>query len=355
MSRANRQDRVQFRLGIGRKQVDRHHDRQAIFLHIFDVLFQIAGAAHDGIDVFLCKFCFRHAAMHLERPHRGDQHHRGGLQAAHAAFNVQKLFRAEVRAKSGFRHRIIGQLQAHAGRRQAVAAVGDVRKRTAVNNGRDVFQRLHQIGFDRFFQQRRHCPMHFQHAGCHRFAAVSVADHDFRQAVFQIIDIFGQAQHRHDLGGHGDVEAVLARHAMGLTAQTDHDIAQGPVVHVHGPPPDDPPRIDSQPVPLLEMIVERRRQQGMRGGNRVEIAGKMQIDVFHRHDLGIAAARRAALDSHAGAERRLTQHDDRFLAQFDEGLRHANGCSGLAFARRRRRDGRDQNQLAIGPLTDLFP
>jgi len=142
---------------------------------------------------------------------------------------------------------------------------------------------------------------------------------------------------------------------MSLAAQTDHDIAQGPVVHVHGPPPDDPPRIDCQSVPLLEMIVERRRQQGMRRGNRVEIAGKVQVDVLHRHDLGIAAARRAALDSHAGAERRLAQHDDRFLAQFDEGLRHADGRGGFAFARRGRRDGRDQNQLAVGPLTDLFP
>ena len=103
------------------------------------------------------------------------------------------------------------------------------------------------------------------------------------------------------------------------------------------------------------MIVERRREQGVRGGNRVEIAGKMQIDVFHRHDLGIAAARSAALDSHTGTERRFAQHDDRFLAQFDEGLRHTDGRGGFAFARRRRRDGCDQNQLAIGPLTDLFP
>ena len=103
--------------------------------------------------------------------------------------------------------------------------------------------------------------------------------------MFQIIDVFGQAEHRHDFRGHGDVEAILARHAVRFAAQADHDIAQGPVVHVHRPPPDDPARVDSQRVALVQMVVERRRQQRVSRGNGVKITGEMQVDLFHRHDL----------------------------------------------------------------------
>ena len=45
--------------------------------------------------------------------------------------------------------------------------------------------------------------------------------------------IRGQAENGHDLAGHGDVEAVLPRHAVGLAAQAVHDEAQLAVVHVH--------------------------------------------------------------------------------------------------------------------------
>ena len=57
------------------------------------------------------------------------------------------------------------------------------------------------------------------------------------------------------------------------------------------------------------MIVDQRRQQVVGGGDGVEIAGEMEIDVLHRHDLGIAAAGRAALDAEAGPERGLAQAD----------------------------------------------
>jgi hypothetical protein len=42
-------------------------------------------------------------------------------------------------------------------------------------------------------------------------------------------------------------------------------------------------------------------------GDGVKIAGEMQVDLGHRHDLRIAAARRAALHAETGAERGLAQ------------------------------------------------
>ena len=47
----------------------------------------------------------------------------------------------------------------------------------------------------------------------------------------------------------------------------------------------------------MEVIVQHGRQQVVRGGNRVEIAGEMQVDLIHGDHLGVAAAGRTAFDS----------------------------------------------------------
>ncbi len=46
----------------------------------------------------------------------------------------------------------------------------------------------------------------------------------------------------------------------------------------------------------------------------MEVAGEVEVDVLHRHDLRIAAAGRAALDAEAGAEAGLAQRRDGLLA-----------------------------------------
>ena len=54
-------------------------------------------------------------------------------------------------------------------------------------------------------------------------------------------------------------------------------------------------------------------EQVVGAADGVEVAGEVQVDVFHRHHLGIAAAGGAALDAEAGAEGRLAQADIAFL------------------------------------------
>ncbi len=79
----------------------------------------------------------------------------------------------------------------------------------------------------------------------------------------------------------------------------------------------------------------------------MKVAGEMQIDVVHRHDLGEAAARRAALHAEAGAERRLAQADDRLAADAVERVAEADRRRRLAFARRRRADRGHEDELAV--------
>ena len=125
---------------------------------------------------------------------------------------------------------------------------------------RVVFQRLHQIGLQGIAQQHRHRAIGADIAGGHRLAVGILADHDPAQPRLKIGQIRGQAQDRHHLGGHGDVEAAFARLAVGGAAKPDHRMAQRAVVHVHHPPPCHPARVDPQFIAPMDVVVDHRRQ-----------------------------------------------------------------------------------------------
>ena len=98
----------------------------------------------------------------------------------------------------------------------------------------------------------------------------------------------------------------------------------------------------------MELRVEHRGEEVVRGRDRVEVAGEMQVDVFHRHDLRVPSARRAAFHPEDRAERRLPDGENRVLAELPERLRDADGDRGLAFARRRGVDPGHEHEPAFG-------
>ena len=120
----------------------------------------------------------------------------------------------------------------------------------------------------------------------------------------QVGEVLRQAEHRHDLGGDGDVELGLARVAVGDAAEADDDIAQRAVVHVDGAGPGDAARVDVQFVAVVDVVVDQRGEQVVGRGDGVEVAGEVQVDLLHRDDLREATAGRAALDAEARARAR---------------------------------------------------
>ena len=127
-------------------------------------------------------------------------------------------------------------------------------------------------------------------------------------------------------------------------------VAERAVVHVDGAPPGDAAGVDIELVAPIDVVVDHRREQIVGGADRVEVAGEMEVDVLHRHDLRVAAAGRAALHPEAGPERRLADADHRLLADVVQRIAKPDRGRGLALAGRRRGDRGDEDQLAVGPV-----
>ena len=314
----------------------------------------MAGEVRDALlqrlDVLLAEIFLGHAAMHLERAHGGDDHDGARLQAGLAALDVEELLGPEIGAEAGLGHHVLAELEGGAGRDRGVAAVGDVGERAAMDEGRVVLERLHEVRHDGVLQQDGHGTVGLEVAGVDGLAVAGVGDDDVAEAAREILQVGGEAEDRHHLGGDGDVEAVLAREAVGDAAERRHDAAQRPVVHVHDAAPGDAALVDAELVAPVEVVVDEGGEQVVGGADGVEIAGEVEVDVLHRHDLGVAAAGRPALHAEAGAEAGLAQADHGLLADAVEAVAEADGRGGLALARRRRRDGGDQDELAVGPF-----
>ena len=293
--------------------------------------------------------------MVLERTQGG--HHNGHVrpQPRLAAFDVDELLGAEIGPEAGLGDHVIPQFERGACRGHGVAAVGDVGERAAMDDGRIVLQRLYQVGLDRVLEQCGHRPLRLQVAGPDRRLLTGVADDDVAQSRLEVLARGGQAKDRHHFGRNDDVKSILARETIAGSAQRHHGGAQRTVVHVHDTPPDDASHIEAQRIAVMDVVVQQRRQQVVRQRNRVEVAGEVQVDVFHRNDLRMAATGSAPLHAEHRPQRGFAQGDHRAFTDAVEGIAQADGGGGLAFTGRRRADGRDQHQFAVRAVLSVEP
>jgi len=113
------------------------------------------------------------------------------------------------------------------------------------------------------------------------------------------------------------------------------------------PPEHDLPRVDTQVVPLLQVVVQKRRQQVVGRGHRVDVPREVQVDVLHGQHLGVAAPGRPSLHPEARPQGRLPQADHGRMAHLRQGLGEPDGRRGLPLTRRRGRRGRHQHQFPV--------
>ena len=261
-----------------------------------------------------------HAAVHLQSTQGGHQHHRIGRDAGLPALDVEEFLGPEIRPESGLGNDIVREPERRPRGDDRVAPVGDVRERPSVDDCGVVLQGLHQIRSEGVLEQHRHGAVSLQIARGDRLAPARLSDDDVAETALEILEIGSEAEDGHHLGGDGDVESVAAREAVADAAERADDLAQRPIVHVDDSPPGYSPGIQTESVPLVDVIVEQCRQQVVRGADRVEIPGEVQVDVLHGNHLRISAACGPAFHSEAGAEARLAQADQRLLSDAVESV-----------------------------------
>lgn len=219
----------------------------------------------------------------------------------------------------------------------------DVRERPAVHEGRHAFASLHQIRFQRIAQQREHRAGRLEFRRPHRHAFGGEAHDDAIEPRAQIAHRFAQAKNPHDLRRRGDVEAAAT--LAGFRVGVQHHVAQRAIVHVEHALPQHLCRRESR-LFEVELIVDERREQIVRGSDRVEVAREMQVDIDGWLHRAAPAARSSALASEHRPHGWLPQRERGAPAELRETLRQSDRRHGLSLARRRRRDGRHEDEFA---------
>ena len=339
--------RRHFSIGVRVEVVDRHHHRHAKRLHVGDMTAKVRAALLHSGHVFGTQVRLGHAAVHLHRAHSGHDHSGRRLQPGLAALDVKELFCAKVGTKASFGDNILTQLQRGLGRDDRVAAMRDVGERAAMHEGGVVFQGLHDVRLHRVFQKNGHRAIGLDVAGVDRLFLAGIGNHDVTQTLLQIFQIVRQAQDRHDFGRNCDVKPGLTREAVGNAAKVHNDIAQRAVVHVHHAAPDDTTLVDGQLIAPIDVVVDHRRQKVVGAGDGVEVAGEVQVHLFHRHNLRHTAACSATLHPEVRAKRGFADTNHGLLADAVQTVAQTHGGGGLAFARRGGVDRGDEDQLAI--------
>ena len=193
----------------------------------------------------------------------------------------------------------------------------DVRERPCVDERRLALDRLHEVGLDRVLEQNGHRAGDLQILGGHRGSLDARRDGDRAQAVPEIVPVAGHREQRHHLGGGRDVEPALARERCVL-ADADRDPAQDAVLDVEAPAPGDRGRVDAELVSVDEMRVDRRREQVVGGGDRMQVTGEVEVDVLAGDDLGTAGSGASTLCAERRPDRRLSEANERALADLAE-------------------------------------
>ena len=170
-------------------------------------------------------------------------------ETCHPALDVHEFLGTEIGAESGFRDDVVGQFQRRRCGHYRIAAVRDVRERSAVNECGIVLERLDEVRLQCLLQEDRHGPVGLEVAAIDRRPVPAVADDDVAEPPLQVIEVGGETEDGHDLRRNRDVETGLPRKAVRDAAERRHDTSERAVVHVENAAPGHATLVDLKPVP----------------------------------------------------------------------------------------------------------
>ena len=240
---------------------------------------------------------------------------------------------------------VLGRGEPELDRKTAAGAVGKVAERSGVHEGRRALGGLNQVRFERVPQERGHRARSVEVGGMNGRSVGRQRRDDAAEPGLQVRVVPGQREDDHHFGRGGDDERALMLHEPGVVALPDEDPSEGPVLHVQRPRPEDPVRVDLERVPVEDVVVEEGREEIVRGGDGVDVAGEAEVDFRGRLDGRPAAARRASLHAEDRPERRLAEAGDGRAVQPREPVGETDRRDGLPFPVLGRGHPRDEDQF----------
>lgn len=107
-----------------------------------------------------------------------------------------------------------------------------------------------------------------------------------------------------------------------------------------------------QRIAVEDVIVNERREQIVRSRDRMGIAGKMEIDLFHGDDLCPASARSASLNPEHRTKGRLAKRHNGAMAKTTEPHGQSYGSRRLSFSQRCRVYGCNQDITSLRSMLE---
>ena len=201
-----------------------------------------------------------------------------------------------------------------------------------MNEGGGVLKCLHEVGLYSVLKERGHSAVSLKVAAVYGLVVVCVSHEYISKSFLEVGERLSKAENSHYLTCYGDHKVILPRNAVYLRAKTYGDISQRAVIGVGNSGEEYSSLVDPKLVTLLKMIVYYSAKQIVCRGYSVEVAREMEIDIVHRNDLRVSAARSAALNSENRAERGLSERDDGILADLVHSHSKTYGGRGLSLA-----------------------
>ena len=347
-------DRLQFLFAVASETVDRNDDGHSEESGVFHLLAEVLQAPLESLHVGALQIRQRLTPVHFQGPYRRDEDHRGRGETAVTADDVEELLRSEVTTESRLGDGHIEELHAQLGRQDRVRPLGDVGEGSPVNEGGSVLCGLDNVRFQGILENRSHGPLNLEVSDKDRFVPVGCAHVDVGESLLELFVVPGEAEDGHDLRGGGDGKAPLPGDSVFLPPQTEDHVSQGPVVHVHDPGPTDSPGVEKGLLPPEEVVVYHRPQKVVGRADGVDISGEVEVDLLHGKNLGPPPSGRSALDPEERPHGGLSKGDSAPLPYPVEGQGEADGNRRLPFPGGGRGDSRDQDQLPVRFLLQLF-
>ena len=138
-----------FLIGVVGITIERNNDVSLPLTQVVDMLVKIFKTFLETFNVWLFYLALLYSAVHLQTVACRYYYHQVGQAVELTALDVQKFLCAQVSTESCLCDNIVTDRKACLGRQYGVTSMGDIGKRSAMDDDRRIFCRLHEVRLQR--------------------------------------------------------------------------------------------------------------------------------------------------------------------------------------------------------------